>query len=986
MRLSPKAGLWLILVVSLGLRVWLAAEGGQGYWPDENMRYGESQTAAVRLLQSEWGGGAKELFGHADHLLFRWVALPAALLDEWLGASAFRAACYFSLFSTAVIGLIWGIVRRVGGGEGEALLAAGLAAGASSLFFYARHFFPYDAAIALMLVALWVGLGGRQAWRAGLAGVVVGAGFLTYNGYWLLGAVVLGLVVVEAGADWRRFAGRALLAGAGLLGSVGGMVLVSRCAGYDLLQGWRDNAATITQGDFGQGWRVILEYLWFAEGPLAVVWAAALAGGAWLAGRTRDAALGRWLGAVLLLAAGLIVLSDVVHKFVVYGRLVRPLVPFLCLLAARVVIVGRDRSGWPVWLRPGLFVIAAGCAAWNFSAPLGQMFPDDFLVRAREAAVQYQRQRPGVLQVLHAEHLWGVRLQSDLPSHEVILRAAHPLQFRPYQYEGFSVEQRKDFTRHDIAMKLICLSGLALAPGAADDTVSPPYYGPLKLRVRFPVHSAGRSEPLVSTGRTRKGDILFVRYEDETSVRFGLDHWSAGTVLSEPVRIEPGREYELLISLGSLLPEQAAGSPPPPWENPLRRLAFVALDGNPVLSVWQEFHPSAPEEAFIAGNFIGGSVARREFSGTITEIARASLRELGGLLPFARLAVDGRGAVWEGAAGPWRLRFRLPQDTGGVAEPLFSVRTGEGGEWLLFERVDDTRIRLRLERTDGIHWSEPFAVNPAESQEVLFSSGGLYPDAASRLFQQQPRWRLLKDLVFVSWNGRIVLLRNLAPLAGPAREAALGATLGGGVSARGYFSGLMEEMAPVGPDRILRESIHLVEMVGSRSGEWAGCPGPVRLRLRLPLTFPTNGVGEPLLVSGIPGAGDLLAVFYGADGRVRFSQDHWGIGNTPVSEPVRIEPGMECEILISAGFLWPPDEASFYQANPTLRELRRRVIVAVNGKTVLDAPAATHTATPESLTMGVNFIGGSTTAANFTGIIEGVEQAEVAEVLRLRAR
>ena len=68
MRLSPKAGLWLILGVSLALRVWLAAGGGQGYWPDENMRYGESQTAAAHLLQGEWGGGAKELFGHADHL------------------------------------------------------------------------------------------------------------------------------------------------------------------------------------------------------------------------------------------------------------------------------------------------------------------------------------------------------------------------------------------------------------------------------------------------------------------------------------------------------------------------------------------------------------------------------------------------------------------------------------------------------------------------------------------------------------------------------------------------------------------------------------------------------------------------------------------------------------------------------------------------------------------------------------------------------
>lgn len=984
MRLSPKAGLWLVLAVSLALRVWLAAGGGQGYWPDENMRYGESQTAAAHLLQGEWGGVAKDLLSHADHLLFRWVALPAALLDAWLGASAFRAACYFSLFSTAAIGLIWGIVRRVGGGEAEALLAAGLAACASSLFFYARHFFPYDAAIALLLGALWMGLGGRQWWRAGLAGVVVGAGFLTYNGYWLLGATVLGVVVVEAGADWRRFAGRTLLAGAGLLGSVGGMVLVSRCAGYDLLQAWRENAATITQGDFGQGWRVILEYLWFTEGPLAVIWAAALGCGAWLAWRTRDAAVGRWLGAVVMLVAGLIVLSDLVPKFVVYGRLVRPLVPFLCLLTARVVSVGRDREGWPDWLRPGLLVAAAGCAAWSFAAPLGQTFPADFLVRARREAVQYQRQRPGVLQVLHAEHLWGIKLQSDLPAHEVILRAAHPLQFRPYQYEGFSAEQRADFSRHDIAMKLVCLSGLTLPPGAADDAVSPPYYGPIKLRVRFPAHAAGRSEPLVSTGRTRKGDILFVRYVDEDRVCFGIDHWSAGEVLSEPVGIEPGREYELLLSLGSLLPEDPGGSlRAVPWINELRRLAFVALDGKPVFSVRQKFHASAPEEAFVAGNFIGGSVARREFTGTVTGMARASLRELERWLPFARPAMAGRDSTWEGAAGPWRLRFRLPQDASGVAEPLFSVRTETGGEWLLLEKVDATRIRVRLERTDGVYWSTPFTVNPAGSQEVLFSTGGLYPDGASQFFQQHPQWRPLKRLTFVSWNGGTVLLRNLVPLAGPARETVFGAIPSGGVSAREHFSGLMEEMEPVGPDRILRASIHVAGMVGQRPAEWGGYPGPVRLRLRLPEVFPADGVGEPLLVGGVPGAGDLLAVLYGTDGRVRISLDHWGTGGM-LSEPVRIEPGAVCEILVTAGFLWPPEAAPLYRNNPALRELRPRVIVAVDGRTVLDAPAVSHAATPDSLTLGVNFIGGSTTAANFTGIIEGIEPAEIPDVLRLR--
>lgn len=982
-RPGHRTVLWLILAASLGLRLWLVAGGGQGYWPDENIRYGEARTAAYHLVHGEWAGLVRELFGHADHLLFRWIALPPALLDEWWGASEFRAAVYFSLFSTATIALIWGIVRRAGGDEAEALLAAGLAACANGLFFYARHFFPYDAALALMLSGLWVGLGGRQAWRAVAAGVAVGAGFLTYNGYWLPGATVLAAVVVAKG-DWRRLTGRALLAGGGLLVTVGGVVLAARLAGHDLIATWQETAATITQGDFGRGWRVIAEYLWFTEGPLTVIWGAALAAGLWLGWRGSDETLGRWLGAVGLLFAGLVVLSDGVHKFVVYGRLVRPLAPFLCLVTARVVTLGIARCGWPDRTRPGLMALAAGCAVWSFSGPLFQVFPAEFLIRARGVAQQEQRTRPGVLQALRTEHLWGVKLDAPLPPHRVLLREAHPLQYRPYQYEGFSAAQREEFVRHDIGMRLIRLRELTLEPGAADALVPAPHFGPVRLGVRFPLRAKGQAEPLLATGVTRRGDILFVRYEDDTQVRFGLDHWGSAVVMSEPVTIDPAREYELILSMGSLFPEASAGSAGPVWTGQLRRLAFVALDGKPVFTAWSDFFPTAPGEASIASNFIGGSAARREFSGAVTALARVPLGELGRLLPFARLALADRGPDWAGAPGPWRLRLRLPRGGNGFTEPLFTVRTGTGHEGLLLERLDDTSVRLRLERAGGVYRSEPFTVDPAQVQEIIFSSGTLYPAEGSGFFERQPGWRPLQRLAYAAWNGRTVLLRNFDPLPDPAEAAALGSSVADGISAREHFSGLVETMEPVGPDEILRSSTQLAGVAGTRPADWAGYPGPVRLRLRFPREFPAGGAGEPLLVSGLAGAGDIFAVFYQADGRVRFSVDHWGAGNPPVSEPVRIEPGEAFELVVSVGFLWPPADAPLYQAEPTWRAMRQRVVLAVNGQTVLDAPATAHGAMPATLTVGVNYIGGSTATANFTGIIEQVQPADPGEVLRLR--
>lgn len=985
MRFSPKAGLWLILVVSLGLRVWLAAGGGQGYWPDENIRYGESRAAAYHLLHGEWAGLKHELLGHADHLLFRWVALPAAILDEWQGTNAFRAACYFSLFSTAVIALVWGLVKRAGGGEREALLAALLAACAGSLFFYARHFFPYDAALMLLLAGLWVGLGGTAVWRCVAAGLLAGAGFLTYNGYWLLAVVVAVLVVLRPGTGWVRLAGRAALTGAGLVGCIAGMVVLARSAGHDLVHTWRANAGTITQGDFRQGWRVVVEYLWFTEGPLALAWGVAVGAAVWLGWRTRDSALLRWLGAGLLLVAGLVVLSDWLHKFVVYGRLVRPLVPFLCLLTARVVLLGEARARWSGWTGRIITLLAVGCAVWNFSTPLRQVFPAEFLAEARAEAMHELRGRPGVVRVLFAEHLWGSKLDPDLPVHTVIARASHPLQYRPYQYEGFSTEQRAEFVRHDITMRLISLTGLDLEPGTGGDFAPPPYPGPIRLRVKFPADAVGRCEPLVTTGSTGRGDFVYVRYEAGNRVRFGLDHWGVGAMQSEALPIDPTREHEVLISLGSLLPEDF-GAGAALWREKLRRLAFVALDGKPVLSVGQNLHPSTLGEVFIGSNFIGGSVVQREFTGTVTGVGQVSFSELGRLLPFARLAMADRGMEWQEAVGPWRFRLRLPQSGEGESEPLFSVLAGDRGEWLVMEEVDATHIRLRVERGDGVYRSPPIEVDRAESHEVVFSCGSLYPADTSQLFQMHPAWLPLKRLTHVAWNGRTVFLRHFEPVTEAAREAGLGVRLGVGVVAREHYSGLIEEMTPVEPDEILRASCQLSDLGEARPAEWLGYAGPVRMRLRLPQEFPAPGVGEPLIVGGITGAGDFLAVFYGTDGEVRIGFDHWSAENLPKTEPIRIMPGEECELLLSAGFLWPPAEAALYRENPALRGLRERVIVEVNGRRVLDVAGLSHAAAPESLTVGGNFIGGSTTAKSFTGVIEKVEAAEIGSLLRSPSR
>jgi hypothetical protein len=58
------------------------------------------------------------------------------------------------------------------------------------MFYYARHLLPYDAALALGLVALWCAVGSSRR-DSLMCGAAASAAFITYNGYWLLVATVL---------------------------------------------------------------------------------------------------------------------------------------------------------------------------------------------------------------------------------------------------------------------------------------------------------------------------------------------------------------------------------------------------------------------------------------------------------------------------------------------------------------------------------------------------------------------------------------------------------------------------------------------------------------------------------------------------------------------------------------------------------------------------------------------------------------------------
>jgi hypothetical protein len=469
MHVGPRrhAALAALLALALGLRIVLVARGGQGFWPDER-RYGAALEAVDALGEGRCSEALLAVF-RTPHLGFKLLMVGPALLQRTAGVGLALPALFLSLVSVANIAWVWRIARRAGADEREALWAAAAMACSSSMFYWSRHLMPYDLSLFCALASLHVGWKveprALDSWLVGFLGFLA---FATYNGYWTLVVCVLGVHALLAWPSWRGAAERAARGLAGLAGGFSCLMAVAYSLNVDLLRSYADFSGTITRGDFEDGYRVFFEYLWHAERLTAIVWAAALPAFGVLArgcgGRTLRRGL-VWVAMILAIAGALIASSNLLETFVVYGRLVRQVVPFCALLvgwtAARLL---GQAEGWR-WREATALLTLVACGAVGCWPPLCQEFPREFHRRAaayretlgaRRVAGIPVFETPDKFLLLNARFRPVVR-RTPLPPHEVLLQSPHPFEWRPYLYEGSTRRQRDRYTTADIHMKLVRL-------------------------------------------------------------------------------------------------------------------------------------------------------------------------------------------------------------------------------------------------------------------------------------------------------------------------------------------------------------------------------------------------------------------------------------------------------------------------------------------------------------------------------------------------
>jgi hypothetical protein len=341
------------------------------------------------------------------------------------------------------------------------------------MFYYARHLLPYDSAMALGLLALWFGVGTTRR-DSLLCGAAASAAFITYNGYWLLAGVVLLAHIVHEGRTSPRITFmRALFAGAGFVAVPLAIMAAELAVGAPLLlSGMRSLAGTVTDGYAPEGFSVTWAYLWHAEHALLLLWLAAALfvvfdTGEWNSRRRRTATV--WIVCALCVYLGLAFTSALLHVFVVMGRQSRQLVPFFCLATAAAIAEIFERRRWAGWVVGACVAALVAQAGWNFRQPLLQRFPRDVIseITAKYGPIDVDTSVEGPplatahvesrWVLLNAQHLYHSRApKPPIPPGVIeVMRFRHPLEFLPYQYEGFEPMERQVLRSNDISMRLL---------------------------------------------------------------------------------------------------------------------------------------------------------------------------------------------------------------------------------------------------------------------------------------------------------------------------------------------------------------------------------------------------------------------------------------------------------------------------------------------------------------------------------------------------
>jgi hypothetical protein len=164
---------------------------------------------------------------------------------------------------------------------------------------------------------------------------------------------------------------------------------------------------------------------------------------------------------------------------------------------------------------------------------------------------------------------------------------------------------RQTALRWTVAVAIVlAVSGLALR------RYSPPLPNPLTVDLVVARAEPGKSEPLITSGRSQAGDFLFVRYLDGDFVSLGYEAWGEPGRLSAPMQLPADHRLRLQIEMPALTAIRGVLAP---RSEHLR----VKANGVELFNVPVSFHVRFPTEIYFGINPIGGTACDAALRGRL---------------------------------------------------------------------------------------------------------------------------------------------------------------------------------------------------------------------------------------------------------------------------------------------------------------------------------------------------------------------------------
>lgn len=228
-----------------------------------------------------------------------------------------------------------------------------------------------------------------------------------------------------------------------------------------------------------------------------------------------------------------------------------------------------------------------------------------------------------------------------------------------------------------------------------------PAAGPTRITLRFPPFRAVFGEPLISTGRSGAGDLVYVTYLGPGLVRFGHDCWNYGPAETASVSFDPSQDQVIDIDMGSLIPGQAGLI-----EGKTRfQLRF---NGRLIASANRPFHPSEPVDVVFGYNAIGASTAAASFTGPTLRIAASP--------PFPVPAPIVAGG------GPVHLWVKFPLNMTGARQPLVVTGKRGAGDAVYVVYRDDDHASFGFDHAGTASSGESVPIDYGVTHELAIST------------------------------------------------------------------------------------------------------------------------------------------------------------------------------------------------------------------------------------------------------------------------